>query len=171
MITWISENGALLVRGAGIVTGNVLNKFKRSNILHQSDSSSTNMGSQLTVNSRETDIPQSTTHSSSELQEAYVSRLAQASPASGNTMMGGWNSQASSLISLDSLLTGDGNLLTCLILQHIFSPFPVWKHSRSRQKKHRRRFAFSTNLQSSQHRKSREQDKELHFHAIQTSAC
>lgn len=99
-----------MIRGAGFVTGNVLNKIKKANLLHPTESASNSTSSQLTLNSRDTlDAPHSTTHSSLELQEAYISKLAQASPSNGPHNLTSWNSQASSLISLDSLLTGDGD--------------------------------------------------------------
>uniref|UniRef100_A0A1I7WH33 Myotubularin phosphatase domain-containing protein n=1 Tax=Heterorhabditis bacteriophora TaxID=37862 RepID=A0A1I7WH33_HETBA len=54
VITWTSENGALLIRGSGLTSSNMVQKFKKqANILHPTESGSTLGGSRLTLTSKE----------------------------------------------------------------------------------------------------------------------
>ncbi|VDP55936.1 unnamed protein product [Heligmosomoides polygyrus] len=53
VISWISENGALLIRASGLTTSNVVQKIKKANLLHGSESGSTLGGSRMTLVSRD----------------------------------------------------------------------------------------------------------------------
>ncbi|VDM74885.1 unnamed protein product [Strongylus vulgaris] len=105
VITWTSENGALLIRGSGLTQSNVVQKFKKANILHGSESVSTLGGSRMTLVSK--DSGDAGPLHSVEYQEHYLARLAQVSP-SGSGDLGGTTGSLASLLSVDSLLTADG---------------------------------------------------------------
>ncbi|EYB89669.1 hypothetical protein Y032_0229g2924 [Ancylostoma ceylanicum] len=105
VITWTSESGALLIRGSGLTQSNVVQKFKKANILHGSESVSTLGGSRMTLVSK--DSGEAGPLHSAEYQEHYLARLAQVSP-SGSGDMGGTTGSLTSLLSIDSLLTADG---------------------------------------------------------------
>ncbi|KAK6766955.1 hypothetical protein RB195_026302 [Necator americanus] len=109
VITWTSETGALLIRGSGLTQNNVVQKFKKANILHGSESVSTLGGSRMTLVSKDSGEP-GPLHSA-EYQEHYLARLANASP-SGNGDLGGTTGSLSSLLTIDSLLTADGMSVT-----------------------------------------------------------
>ncbi|KIH66986.1 DENN domain protein [Ancylostoma duodenale] len=105
VITWTSESGALLIRGSGLTQSNVVQKIKKANILHGSESVSTLGGSRMTLVSK--DSGDAGPLHSAEYQEHYLARLAQVSP-SGSGDMGGTTGSLTSLLSIDSLLTADG---------------------------------------------------------------
>ncbi|KAK6017796.1 hypothetical protein OSTOST_16677, partial [Ostertagia ostertagi] len=105
VITWTSENGALLIRGSGLTTSNVVQKIKKANLLHGSESVSTLGGSRMTLVSK--DSGEAGPLHSTEFQEHYLARLAHVSP-SGSGDLGGTSGSMTSLLTIDSLLTADG---------------------------------------------------------------
>ncbi|KJH46561.1 DENN domain protein [Dictyocaulus viviparus] len=109
VITWASGNGALLIRGSGFAPINVVQLIKKANILHGNESVSTLGGSRITLVSK--DSGDSGPINSLEFQEHYLTRLAQVSP-SGTSDLNGATGSMTSLLSVDSLLTGDGITVT-----------------------------------------------------------
>ncbi|WKY16703.1 hypothetical protein Q1695_001377 [Nippostrongylus brasiliensis] len=105
VITWTSESGALLIRGSGLTPTNVVQKIKKANLLHGSESTSTIGGSRMTLVSK--DSGDTGLLHSTEFQEHYLARLAHVSP-SGSGDLGGTSGSMTSLLTIDSLLTADG---------------------------------------------------------------
>ncbi|VDM52268.1 unnamed protein product [Angiostrongylus costaricensis] len=105
VITWTNENGALLIRGSGFAPTNVVQKIKKANILHANESVSTLGGSRMTLVSK--DSGESGPLNSVEFQEHYLARLAQVSPSDAGDLCGAMGSMTS-LLSIESILTGDG---------------------------------------------------------------
>nr|CDQ04452.1 BMA-MTM-5, isoform h [Brugia malayi] len=106
VIIWKSDNGALLVRGAGFTAQTVVTRLrKQANFLGSSDNQNMGYsGSYMSLNSRDMAPPNSV-----ELQERYVSMFAALSPrmanADGHSLM---SESVESLLSLYSMITADG---------------------------------------------------------------
>ncbi|KAK6111446.1 Myotubularin-like phosphatase domain family protein [Brugia pahangi] len=106
VIIWKSDNGALLVRGAGFTAQTVVTRLrKQANFLGSSDNQNMGYsGSYMSLNSRDMAPPNSV-----ELQERYVSMFASLSPrmasADGHSLM---SESVESLLSLYSMITADG---------------------------------------------------------------
>ncbi|VDO43495.1 unnamed protein product, partial [Onchocerca flexuosa] len=106
VITWKSDNGALLVRGAGFSAQTVVSRLrKQANFLGSSDNQNMGYnGSYMSLNSRDMALPNSV-----ELQERYVSMFAALSPrmanGDGHSLM---SESVESLLSLYSMITADG---------------------------------------------------------------
>uniref|UniRef100_A0A8R1TTB5 Myotubularin-related protein 5 n=1 Tax=Onchocerca volvulus TaxID=6282 RepID=A0A8R1TTB5_ONCVO len=106
VITWKSDNGALLARGAGFTAQTVVSRLrKQANFLGNSDNQNMGYnGSYMSLNSRDMALPNSV-----ELQERYVSMFAALSPrmanGDGHSLM---SESVESLLSLYSMITADG---------------------------------------------------------------
>ncbi|MCP9265474.1 Myotubularin-related protein 5 [Dirofilaria immitis] len=106
VITWKSDNGALLVRGAGFTSQTMVSRLrKQANFLGNSDNQNMGYGgSYMSLNPRDMVLPNSV-----ELQERYVSMFAALSPrmtnADGHSLM---SESVESLLSLYSMITADG---------------------------------------------------------------
>lgn len=105
VITWKSEDNALLIRGSGLTSQTVVARLKKqANLLGNTETQNL-IGSHMSLNSRDFGAPNSV-----ELQERYMSTLAALSPRASSVTDGRSliSESMESLLSLESVMTADG---------------------------------------------------------------
>uniref|UniRef100_A0A915AWS5 Myotubularin-related protein 5 n=1 Tax=Parascaris univalens TaxID=6257 RepID=A0A915AWS5_PARUN len=106
VVTWKSEDDALLIRGAGLASQTVVARIKKqANLLGNVDTQGSGfVGSRVSLNSRDFSAPNSV-----EMQERYMSTFVALSPhatsVDGRSLL---SESMESLLSLDSMVTFDG---------------------------------------------------------------